>query len=285
MVRLVRPQAWTERAVARLRRLPRPIGLALLIAPMTAALGVTAMRASDMMAAIAAAWTPARFVAALVACVAIGLVHEASHGLAAAWAGARIVSAGVAVYYFRPGLFCEIRGLESLARERRLVVSSAGLASDLFFTSLAVLVWQLVPAAAIAEAALLTAMLLAIRVALNLNPLLKLDGYYILVDLIGRRDLRESAFAALAESVSSWRAIVSRAPRRPLAPLRRGAMVYGVLAIAYVALLAVLGIVALDRWLAARSLDAPAILAMLMVFALASLTDRMVWGRPRKRTT
>src|SRR6185436_113778 len=117
----------------------------------------------------------------------------------------------------------------------RLWVTVAGGYIELFVGALAALAWWATepghPVNQVAFQAALVGTLAAVLV--NLNPLIKLDGYYALVDYLGVPNLREHSFQYV-------RALAARALLGPRIPVpepsprrRRILLAYGLLAGAY----------------------------------------------------
>ena len=134
-------------------------------------------------------------------------VHELGHAVAyrrfAAAEGVRVdsVRAGLALMFLVPFPFTNVTGAWQLAgRMRRVMVGAAGMYIESWAALIALLIWgwsgdPIVRAAAgqVAAVSGLTTVLF------NLNPLGRMDGYYIFIDLIERPNLaRTASQAALA---------------------------------------------------------------------------------------
>ncbi len=129
----------------------------------------------------------------------IGILHELAHGFACKHFGGRVRAIGVALYFFRPAWYCDVTDAWMFTRRyERLVTHAAGIALDFLLTSLALF---LLPFALHREWLMiiitLTFLVGGLRTLANFNPLIKLDGYYILADLLGIENLRSKSFYML----------------------------------------------------------------------------------------
>jgi multidrug resistance efflux pump len=130
----------------------------------------------------------------------VTFLHELAHGLTCRHFGGRVQDMGVLLLYFVPCFYCNVSDAYLFKRKsQRLWVTFAGAYFELFLWALAVVGWRVV-----AEEAFLSRVLLIIvavcgvRSLLNLNPLIKLDGYYLLADLLGIANLRKEALSGLS---------------------------------------------------------------------------------------
>ena len=86
--------------------------------------------------------------------------------------------------YLQPALYCNVSDAWLFPeRSKRLWVGFAGPYFELFLWAVAVLIWRVTdPETWINYAALIVMTTSSIKTFINLNPLLKLDGYYLLSD-------------------------------------------------------------------------------------------------------
>jgi putative peptide zinc metalloprotease protein len=124
---------------------------------------------------------------------AVLVVHELGHAAAAFRAGARKVSIGVGWYVVVPVAWADLSEIWRYSARVRVLVDIAGV----FTQSLAVT--SLMAGYLVSGHALLLACAAAATVSMlwNLNPLLRLDGYWVLSDLLGTTNLRADASASL----------------------------------------------------------------------------------------
>lgn len=119
------------------------------------------------------------------------VVHELSHALTVKHYGREVRRGGVLLYFGLPGAFVDTTDIWLEPPRRRIAVSWAGPYSGLVLSGLAALFifWQ--PAASVNSLLFKMAFLSYVSVFFNLNPLLRLDGYYMLLDWLEIPLLRE----------------------------------------------------------------------------------------------
>lgn len=118
--------------------------------------------------------------------------HELHHGLVAKRYGADVVEAGILLVLFAPvGGYVDATASWRLAdRWQRIHVSAAGIIAEVFLGCVALGVWAATPPGAVNSLAYNVALLATVSTLLfNANPLMRFDGYYLLIDLIERPNL------------------------------------------------------------------------------------------------
>lgn len=165
--------------------------------------------------------------------VSIGVFHELSHAYVTKFYGGEVHSTGFALFYFAPTMYCDCT--DSILFEskwQRLWVSLAGIYVEAWMTVFATALWLATyPDTGLHDFAY-KAMLYAgvSTVFFNINPLIKIDGYYALTDLLGIPTLREDAFGYLGAFIQR-RLLRLPVPLDPLPRRRRRFLaVYGILA-------------------------------------------------------
>jgi putative peptide zinc metalloprotease protein len=167
----------------------------------------------------------------LLAVVVLGL-HEMGHGHACKHYGGRVPAMGFALIYLAPAFYTDTtEGDVKGTRYQRMVISLAGVWIELIAYSIVTPIWWGTPPdTAVHDAAYILMLITGISAALvNWNPLIKLDGYYILTELLGIVDLKEDSTAFVSGWVKHyvWRLPVDV----PYVPKRRrlGYAVYALL--------------------------------------------------------
>ncbi|WP_348816081.1 site-2 protease family protein [Halomonas sp. H10-59] len=129
--------------------------------------------------------------------VLVKTLHELGHGFCATRFGVRVSSMGVALIVMMPVLFTDTTDAWRLPRRRkRVLIDLAGVAVELVIAVYATLAWVFLPGGAlrfVAFALATTGWVLSL--AVNLNPLMRFDGYYLFSDLLGIVNLQERGFA------------------------------------------------------------------------------------------
>ncbi len=134
--------------------------------------------------------------------------HEAGHALAAKHAGRRVPAAGFLVYFGIPSVFVDTTDVWMAGRRARLLTTAAGPATGLVLAGAASLAGLVFPAAAPWTFKL--AFVWYLNALFNLNPLLALDGYYLLMDWLEVPNLRARGLAWIrARMRPRWHALDS----------------------------------------------------------------------------
>jgi putative peptide zinc metalloprotease protein len=154
--------------------------------------------------------------------------------------------AGFALYLLAPAFFVDTTDIWLAPPRARIVSAFAGVFSGFVLGGLASLGLALGELGTLAAGLLYEVAFLGyVASAANLLPLLELDGYYILVDLLDLPRLRERSFAFLT------RGLPRRLARRgPWTAEERILAAYGLLAIPITALAIGLALLTWREWLA-----------------------------------
>lgn len=167
------------------------------------------------------------FALAWLTTIAITICHEFGHGLACKRYGGEVREMGALWIFFTPCLFCNVSDAWLFAsRWRRLLVSMAGTYVDLLIWIVSVFVWRVTAQnTALNYMAWIVVSTCGLRVVFNVNPLMRLDGYYALSDLLGIPNLRRLGRQRWMEYVR-W--ILWGAARPSATPNGRALLIYGV---------------------------------------------------------
>jgi putative peptide zinc metalloprotease protein len=136
------------------------------------------------------------WVLAWVTLVLATTLHEFAHGLTCKHFGGEVHEVGFLMLFFIPCLYCNVSDAW-LFREKskRLWVALAGGYCDLIIWAAAVFVWRLTPQDSFPNyLAWVIVTVASARNLFNFNPLLKLDGYYLLSDAMEIPNLRQRAW-------------------------------------------------------------------------------------------
>ena len=163
-------------------------------------------------------------------------LHEFAHGLTCKHFGGQVHEMGFMLIYFQPAFYCNVSDAWLFPQKsRRLWVTAAGAYFELFVWAVATLVWTVVePATWISGLALIVMATSAIKQFFNLNPLIKLDGYYFLSDLVDAPNLRQRAFTYLKGGLA--RLVGTAAPPASIETSSRERVIfaaYGVMAFVF----------------------------------------------------
>jgi putative peptide zinc metalloprotease protein len=134
---------------------------------------------------------------------ALAFFHETPHGVTCKHFGARVEGMQFLLMYFAPTFMCDCTQVWIVGdKKARISTIIAGIWGDLMICVVATFIWWGTATGMwIHDFAYKVMMVTGIGVTiLNLNPLIKLDGYYLLSELINETGLKEESTVY----VSSW---------------------------------------------------------------------------------
>jgi multidrug resistance efflux pump len=141
----------------------------------------------------------------LVTAFAVMTVHEFGHGLALKHFGGRVEEMGLLFLYFIPAFYCNVDDAWLLKRRERILVTLAGGYVQIFIWALATVAWRLIaPEIFLNRVMTVIVAFSGIQALFNFNPLIKLDGYYLLSDYLEIPNLRSRAFGYLRRTLRRW---------------------------------------------------------------------------------
>ncbi len=221
--------------------------------------------------------------------LALGFIHETAHGLTCKHYGGQVHSMGLMFVYLMPAFYVDVTEIwVSATKVQRLATIIAGIWVEMTVCGLAMIVWtNTLPGEWVHDFSYQVILITGIAVVvINLNPLIKLDGYYFLTELIGLPELKEQSTAFL----SGWfQSRVLRLPvEAPVVARKRApffilyAIISGIYSYTLLFFVVRLSYNITSKWLAEIALIPAAALAFLMfrsrLRALRSVVAR-VWER------
>jgi putative peptide zinc metalloprotease protein len=143
-----------------------------------------------------------RFDALLLAWVtmlSVTTAHELAHGVTCKRFGGQVNEIGFMLLYFQPAFYCNVSDAWLIPeKSKRLWVTFAGAYSEMLVWALATVAWRVTETDTwINFVALVIMATSGVKTLFNLNPLIKLDGYYLLSDYLEIPNLRQKSLAAL----------------------------------------------------------------------------------------
>jgi putative peptide zinc metalloprotease protein len=148
-------------------------------------------------------------VAALIlAYYAAVFVHESAHALTCKHFGGRVDEGGFMLYYLVPAFYVNVTDSWLAPWRRRIAVFWAGPYSGFVLASLSAIAVFMLPGGLLSDVLFKLSVVFYINSAFNLTPLLLLDGYWILEELLETPRLRERALDFVRGPL--WRALLDR---------------------------------------------------------------------------
>lgn len=135
---------------------------------------------------------------------AMAFFHESAHGMTCKQFGGKVEKMEFLLMYFAPTFVCDVTQIWVIGdRKARLATIIAGIWIDLIICFLATTIWWATARGMwIHDFTYKVIMVSGIGVTLlNLNPLIKLDGYYMFSELVGEADLKERTTLYVSEWV------------------------------------------------------------------------------------
>jgi len=162
---------------------------------MLAALSVMVSSRSELALGISngSGWSRAAlFILVMLACTSL---HEVAHGATLRHFGGEVHDSGLLFMFFTPCMYCNVSDAWLIPDKwKRMAITAAGGICDLCVWAIAVFVWRLtVIGTSINHVAFIALTICGGRSLLNFNPLLRLDGYYLLSDWLAIPNLRPRA--------------------------------------------------------------------------------------------
>ncbi len=171
----------------------------------------------------------------LVVFVIIKLIHELAHGVACRRSGATVGYLGVIFFLGMPSPYCDVSAVAANdSRWSRAAVMAAGVYVEMLLASIATIIWWLTmfhDQAWMHQTCFQVMVISGVSTLLfNSNPLMKLDGYFVLSDVLNLPNLRQQGALAArtVAQVGMWRTLTSRTALRT-----GGLAIYHLLSTAY----------------------------------------------------
>ncbi len=167
---------------------------------------------------------------------AVKVIHELGHAYTATRYGCRVPTMGVSFLVMFPVLYTDTTAAWQLrSRKQRLAIDCAGVSAELMVATISTLLWVMLPEGSLRSIFFVLATSSWIMsLAVNLNPFMRFDGYYVLGDLLGVANLQPRSFA-----LGRWKMrellfdLGEEAPEDVPHRLRRGLIIYAWMTWAY----------------------------------------------------
>ena len=145
------------------------------------------------------------------ATIIVKIIHELGHAYTATKYGVPVTTIGLAFIVLYPILYTETTNAWKLKnRNNRLVIAASGMMAELSLSAVTLLLWHILPPGMGQSLCFMIAIVsMLASLLVNLNPLMKFDGYYLFSDLVGVDNLQDRSFAfakwRLREFLWGWK--------------------------------------------------------------------------------
>ncbi len=163
------------------------------------------------------------------------VLHEFGHGLSCKHFGGECHEMGFMLLVFTPALYCNVSDSWMLpSKWHRAFIGAAGMYVEMFLASIATFIWWTTDRTTLLNQVCLSLMFICSvsTILFNGNPLLRFDGYYILMDLIEIPNLRQKSTEVLKRFMV-WLCLGIEQPENPFLP-QRNRFLFGLYTVAAV---------------------------------------------------
>lgn len=196
-VPLVRPNAFLEATWPFVKPLFTRGFVVLTVLVLGLAIYLASRQFADVLAHFREAFSLSGAVTYAVALLCVKILHELGHAYQAVSRGLRVPVMGVAFIVLFPLLYTDTTDAWRLRTRRdRVMVDLGGIFVELSLAVYATLLWCFLPDGAARDTAFAVATVSWVfSLLVNLNPLMRFDGYYLLADSLGVHNLQPRSFA------------------------------------------------------------------------------------------
>ena len=179
---------------------------------------------------------PANWIYLGVTMAVVKVLHEFGHGLSCKHFGGECHEMGAMLLVFTPALYCNVSDSWMLSNKwHRVFIGAAGMYVELILASIGTYIWWFSEPGLLNQLALSVMFICSVSTLLfNGNPLLRFDGYYILMDILEIPNLRQKSTEVLRQFMVE-QCLGIEQPENPFLPQQNRLMfgLYTVAAVAY----------------------------------------------------
>ena len=198
------------------------------------------------------------------------ILHEFAHALTCKHFGGEVHEMGFLLLYLQPCFYCNVSDTYLFKeKSKRLWVTFAGAYCQIIVWAVATILWRITALDTGLSGFLFVVVVTSgVTVLFNFNPLIKLDGYYLLTDYLEIPNLRKKAFHYISAVLKRRFLKQPDSETDVSSRVRRIYLRYGVLSLLYSAIL--LGFIALkvERFLVSRLGGFGFVLFLLLLFLI-----------------
>lgn len=201
----VYPEPFLRRAYPCIRWLFHPLAICFVAVSVCSAMGLLAVNFDVFLRQMPEfqqffGWPNLLYLTMTMAVVKV--FHELGHGFTCHHFGAESHSIGVMLLVFSPTLYCDVTDSWMLpSKWQRIVIAAAGIYVEIFLSAVALFTWWYTETGVLHHLALNVFVVTTVStVIINMNPLMRFDGYYVLSDLLEIPNLQLRS----SQAVLSW---------------------------------------------------------------------------------
>lgn len=172
-------------------------------------------------------FNPTNMVVFFVCLAVVKIIHEFGHALMSRHFGLRVPTMGVAFLVMWPVLYTDASDAWRLqSRRQRALISFAGVLTETVLVCYAMLAWVFVPDGIVRSMlfSIITTVWVT-SIAVNLNPVMRFDGYYFFSDILNVPNLQDRSFALAKWKLRQWLFDVGLQPPEPMRSSMRRIMI------------------------------------------------------------
>lgn len=182
------------------------VGVFLWLILVVGGMGVVLTHREAFFHEIAKLFDPGMWIVLFAVWVVAKVLHELGHATAARYHGVHVGKAGIMFFLFAPLAYVDVTDAWKLrSRWKRVQIALSGVYIELAIASIAAFAWLVLPPGFASHLMVQIFFVTGPATLLvNANPLLRLDGYYVLSDLAEIPNLRMHGRKQLAGIVNHW---------------------------------------------------------------------------------
>jgi putative peptide zinc metalloprotease protein len=194
---LVRPEAFLKRTLPYVEPLFSREAFYIFSALMIVGIVLTLQRLDEFFHTFTQFFTIEGVITTFIVFTTIKILHELGHAYTAIRNGVSVPHMGLAFIVMYPVLYTETTGAWQISsKKKRMQIGLAGVAVELAIAAIFIALWHLLPPGAGRSISFsVIAVSLIGSLLVNLNPLMRFDGYYVLSDYTGIENLHQKALA------------------------------------------------------------------------------------------
>ena len=146
------------------------------------------------------------FVLYVVSLAIVKMIHEFGHAYAAKRNGLDVTDLGIAFIVLYPILYTDTTDSWKMQDiKKRRDIGIAGIGAEFYLAIISLFLWHILPEGSLKSMTfIISSVSFTLSLLINLNPLMRLDGYYLFSDYIGIENLQERSFELAKRKMRRW---------------------------------------------------------------------------------